>query len=1029
MVALNQERRGPWDAVARFASRYALVVIGFWIVAAGLGTLLVPQVESTARAHARGFLPADAPVNIAGDRMGAQFRDGAGGNVNYLVLESDHKLGPPERAFHDQLLAKLRADRAHVESATDLWSDPVTARAALSADGKAAYTMLRLTGDLGAGPANAALASVRRIVASQPAPPGLRAYVTGPGATIADELGAVDRQMLLMTCVTVILIALLLIAVYQSVTTAAIPLLTVGLALGVARSIVSLLGARDVFEVSIFSVALLGAVVLGGATDYGIFLIGRYHEARRRGASHEGALCAANRNVAPVIVASALTVAAALSCLTFAKVGMLRSAGLPCAIGILTGMLASLTLLPALIALAGRHGLAQPRRLNPRAGRRWRRVGTMVARWPGPVLVASALVLAICALPLAGLRLGFDELAAQPDSTHANRGYQAMDRHFPPNRLLPEVVSITTDHDLRNPGGVIAIERVTRKLMEIPGVTMVESASRPAGSVPEEATFSSQVGAIGDQLDDGIAKLDQRLTAVNRLGPILAQFSTALSRLQAGLSGGVNGLGDLNSDADLMGSGMRQLQDTLVQVSSNLDPLRNFTNGNPNCHNDPICSLVLKIVEPMDSLVAATDSLTQGASRLSVSTSGMAKALADADQSVGTMRTLVAQLSSMTAQLTDAVGDTRTTFSGLIEYLQDVRRDFQGSGEGGYYLPQRAWDDPGFRRAADLYFAPGGQVTRILVYGDGKVFGTDGARRSPQIVAAVHEATKEGTLARSTVDITGFGTGTAELRGYVNNDFLSLAAVALALVFLIVLVMLRSPVAAAAVIGTVVASYLSALGISTLIWRDMLGRDLHWAVPSMALIALVAVGADYNLLLTMRMREEAFCGARGGTGLRTAMIRAFGGTGGVVTTAGIVFGITMLAMLSSDVLAIEQVGSTIGVGLIIDTLVVRTFVVPGIAGLLGRWFWWSPPAFLLGPLARRRAGALPLKTRWAGWTLPSLRSPAAPDDDRLPTDSLQSAAPPAAATSRGSWAADMLRAGTFRGICQRVRDARAPART
>ncbi|NMK82932.1 MMPL family transporter, partial [Staphylococcus capitis] len=160
---------------------------------------------------------------------------------------------------------------------------------------------------------------------------------------------------------------------------------------------------------------------------------------------------------------------------------------------------------------------------------------------------------------------------------------------------------------------------------------------------------------------------------------------------------------------------------------------------------------------------------------------------------------------------------------------------------------------------------------------------------------------------------------------------------------------LRSPVAAAVVIGTVIISYASALGVTTLIWQDLLGRDLHWAVPSIALIALVAVGADYNLLLTMRMREEVFLH---GAGLRTGMIRTFGGTGGVVTTAGIVFGITMFAMLSSDVLSIEQTGTTIGVGLMIDTLIVRTFVVPAIAGALGKWFWWSPVPLLRGLLFR-----------------------------------------------------------------------------
>lgn len=347
-----------WDAIARFSSRYAVLIIGLWMLVAGAGNLLVPQVESTAHNHARGFLPHDAPVNAAGAVMGKQFQDGAGNNLNYLVLESDHKLGPVEHQYHDRLLKRLRADSAHLDSAMDLWADPLTAEGALSPDGKAAYTMLRVNGELGAANANDALTAVRKIVADEPAPTGMHAWVTGPGATIADELTAIDTQMLMITGVTVVLIAVLLFVVYRSVITAAIPLLTVGLGLAVARSIVAFLGERDLIEVSIFSVSLLAALVLGAATDYGIFLLGRYHEQRRAGVEHEQALVIANRSVAPVIAASGLTIAAALSCLLFAQVGMLRSAGLPCAIGILTGMVASLTLLPALIGLAGRRGLA-----------------------------------------------------------------------------------------------------------------------------------------------------------------------------------------------------------------------------------------------------------------------------------------------------------------------------------------------------------------------------------------------------------------------------------------------------------------------------------------------------------------------------------------------------------------------------------------------------------------------------------------------------------------------------------------------
>src|SRR6185437_16797418 len=112
---------------------------------------------------------------------------------------------------------------------------------------------------------------------------------------------------------------------------------------------------------------------------------------------------------------------------------------------------------------------------------------------------------------------------------------------------------------------------------------------------------------------------------------------------------------------------------------------------------------------------------------------------------------------------------------------------------------------------------------------------------------------------------------------------------------------------------------------------------------------LIAVGADYNLLLALRIKHEA------AAGLRTGIVRAFGGTGGVVTTAGIVFGITMLALLGSSVLSIAQIGTTIAVGLLLDTLVVRAFVVPSIVALLGRWFWW--PSAL-----PRRAVASTMKT-------------------------------------------------------------------
>jgi len=126
----------------------------------------------------------------------------------------------------------------------------------------------------------------------------------------------------------------------------------------------------------------------------------------------------------------------------------------------------------------------------------------------------------------------------------------------------------------------------------------------------------------------------------------------------------------------------------------------------------------------------------------------------------------------------------------------------------------------------------------------------------------------------------------------------------------------------------------SSFGLSVLVWQDILGIPLHWLVIAMALIVLLAVGSDYNLLLVSRFKEEI------SAGIKTGIIRAMGGTGAVVTSAGLVFAFTMSSFAFSDLQMIGQFGTTVGIGLLFDTLIVRSLMTPSIAALLGRWFWW-----------------------------------------------------------------------------------------
>lgn len=124
---------------------------------------------------------------------------------------------------------------------------------------------------------------------------------------------------------------------------------------------------------------------------------------------------------------------------------------------------------------------------------------------------------------------------------------------------------------------------------------------------------------------------------------------------------------------------------------------------------------------------------------------------------------------------------------------------------------------------------------------------------------------------------------------------------------------------------------------------------------ALAVMLLLAVGAHYNLLLISRFKEEI------GAALKTGVIRAMTGTGGVVTAAGLVFAATMSSFIFSDLVVLGQVGTTIGLGLLFDTLIVRSFMTPSIAALLGRWFWWPqlvrprPASRMLRPYGSRNS--------------------------------------------------------------------------
>jgi len=158
--------------------------------------------------------------------------------------------------------------------------------------------------------------------------------------------------------------------------------------------------------------------------------------------------------------------------------------------------------------------------------------------------------------------------------------------------------------------------------------------------------------------------------------------------------------------------------------------------------------------------------------------------------------------------------------------------------------------------------------------------------------------------------------------------------VTIIVVLSILTALLRAVVAPLYLAGSVILSYLSAVGLGVLLFQVILRQELHWSVAGLAFVVLVAVGADYNMLLASRLRDESHFG------VRTGVIRTVRCTGGVITAAGLIFAASMFGLLFSSIGTVVQSGFVLGVGILVDTFVVRTVTVPAIAALLGRASWW-----------------------------------------------------------------------------------------
>ena len=193
----------------------------------------------------------------------------------------------------------------------------------------------------------------------------------------------------------------------------------------------------------------------------------------------------------------------------------------------------------------------------------------------------------------------------------------------------------------------------------------------------------------------------------------------------------------------------------------------------------------------------------------------------------------------------------------------------------------------------------------------------------------------------ATALVGGQDATTLDLTDATARDQALLVPLILISVFLILILLLRSLAAPVFLMVAVVGSFFSAVGASWLIFQNVFGFPaLDLTVLILAFLFLVALGVDYSIFLVTRAQEEARK-----IGTREGMKKALGATGGVITSAGILLAAVFTVLGVLPLIALAQVGTIVGIGVLLDTLLVRTVIVPAIAFTTGKKFWWPRKDF------------------------------------------------------------------------------------
>jgi RND superfamily putative drug exporter len=952
-------RIDAFSVLGRLVARAPWLVIATWLAAVGVLAVAFPPLTKVVGSQTVQALPAKDMV--AADQMAKDFGESAQ-NILIVVLTDNKGLQPADEAAYGKLAATLRADTHDVAGVQDMVTTPALRPSMVSADSKAFYLAVNLKAPTGSPESSQAYQSIEEVAKRSTAGSPLTAQVTGQAAIVGDMSIVSAHDIHMIEIATAVLVLTILSVIYRRPITVLLPLITIGISVASAQGLVSMLSQHGL-GVSAPTIALMTAMIVGAGTDYAVFFISRYHEYLRSGTDSDLAVQRALSSIGKVIAGSAATVAITFLGMVFTRLPAFTTVGPALAISIAIAFLAAITLLPAILVLAGRRGWVTPR--GALTGRLWQRSGAVIVRRPKRHLLISLAVLIALASCAAFLSPTFNDRMQLPPTAQSNVGFATMERHFTTSALVPQYIYVRSPRDLRTPQALADLEQMAQRISQLPDISAVRGVTRPNGQPLDQIKLSVQAGQIGNNLEDASTQVSGNSHDLDALSAGADKLAASLAQVRdqtRSASGSTMELGATLTQVQQQLAGAAQLLDTMRGLANTgsasavansavdaVGPMLDALDDNPLCNANAACTagrvqlqqlaqartdgtLTAQIAPVVQRLQATMDRLsallvaaanTNVPQRIAHLQEG-ADALADGSQRLDQgVRALVDQTKKMGVGMNQAA-----------DLLQSMNRDSSRNSMAGMYIPLKVITSDDFKNAAKMFISTDGHSVRFIVESKFDPFSTAAMDQVASILNTARGAQPNTSLSDASISVVGTTAMYSAMRSDYNDDVRLIVAVTLLVVFLILVALLRAIVAPLYLIVSVVISFLSALGVGVIFFQFMFHQAIYWNVPAMAFIVLVAVGADYNLLLITRIREESAAGVRSG------VIRAVRSTGGVITSAGIIFAASMFGLLFGSLSSMVQTGVIVGVGLLVDTFVVRTITVPALAAMLGRANWW-----------------------------------------------------------------------------------------